>query len=101
MKATNVVTYLASPIASPDGWSAETVFLFGKLEIDDVTVGWGEAYTLENRERAIEEIILSLGSALVSLPEEIRRAFRRHRAAKMARNFPALISPLRWEPSTS
>ena len=88
MKVTNVGTYLIDQVESQDGWSSGKKFLFVKLETDEGLVGWGEAYAVGHRERAIEEIIRSLGRALVTLPEASPRGFRRHIAFQLAHKHP-------------
>lgn len=75
MKITNVTPYLVGPKSSTDGWSRGQIVVFVKLETDTGLVGWGEAYALSDRERAIREIILALGEALKQMPAATPRAF--------------------------
>ena len=50
-----------------------TTYLLGTQESPD---GWGEAYALAGRERAIEQMILALGEALTGQPAAGPRSFR-------------------------
>jgi galactonate dehydratase len=66
MKITAVKTFLVQP---KQGKPA----LFIKLETDEGIHGWGEAYTLFARERALERMVLDLGEYLIDRdPFEIR-----------------------------
>ncbi|MEM7222336.1 MAG: mandelate racemase/muconate lactonizing enzyme family protein [Pseudomonadota bacterium] len=76
MTVSAVTTYLLPAAPPPDGWSSGKTFLFAKLEADDGQVGWGEAYALPGRERAIEELVLALGRAQVIGRGPSPRAFR-------------------------
>ena len=77
MKIVSVTTYLLGAQDSPDGWTTVKPFLFVKLATDAGLEGWGEAYVLAGRERAIEQMILSLGERLSGRPTAGPRAFRK------------------------
>ena len=76
MTVTAVTTYLVPAFPSADGWSGGKPFLLVKLETDGGLVGWGEAYALPGRERVIEELVLTLGRALLVGQTATPRAFR-------------------------
>jgi galactonate dehydratase len=76
LKITRIQTFLTLPTSSADGWSKIKPFLFVRLQTSDGIVGWGEAFTLDQRERGIEQIILSLGGQLMSCDDITPRAFR-------------------------
>ncbi len=66
MRVTHVQTYLVQPE------SAKTA-LFLKVDTDAGIHGWGEAYTLNGRERALERLVQDLGAYLVGQdPFQIR-----------------------------
>ncbi len=90
MKITGVTPFLVGPRASSDGWSRGQIVIFVKLETDAGVVGWGEAYALSHRQRAIGEIIVALGDALKQMPEATPRAFLRHIAKPMASRHPGI-----------
>ena len=54
------------------------VFVFCRIEADDRTVGWGEAYAIPRRERGIVEFIKSLGDMLKTLSDVTPLNFRRN-----------------------
>jgi galactonate dehydratase len=81
MRIANVTPFLVGPKPSSDGWSRGQIVVLVKLETDTGLIGWGEAYALNRRQRAIREIILELGEALKQMPEANPRAFL-HRVAK-------------------
>ena len=76
MKITNVTPFLVGPRPSVDGWSTGQIMVFVKLETETGLIGWGEAYALGHRQRAIREIIIALGEALKQMPQASPRAFR-------------------------
>ena len=76
MKIVSVTTYLLGAQDSPDGWTSVKPFLFVKLATDAGVEGWGEAYVLAGRERAVEQIALALGESLTGKPAAGPRAFR-------------------------
>ena len=90
MKIVTVTPYLVGPKPSSDGWSAGQIVIFVKLETDSGLIGWGEAYALEHRQRAISEIILALGAALKGMSEATPRAFLHRIAKPMASKHPGI-----------
>ena len=90
MKIMRVAPYLVGPKSSADGWSRGQTVIFVKLETDTGLTGWGEAYALSHRERAIREIIVALGDALKQMPEAAPRAFLRHIAKPMDSKHPGI-----------
>ena len=90
MKITRLQTFLTQPTKSDDGWMEIKPFLFVSLETDAGLTGWGEAFTLEHRERGIEEIILSLGKQLLDYGEINPRSFRNDIAKAVEANHPGL-----------
>ncbi len=90
MKITNVTPFLVGPKSSPDGWSRGQIVVFVKLETDTGLVGWGEAYALSHRERAIREIIVALGDTMKRMPEASPRAFMCCIAKPMASKHPGI-----------
>ena len=90
MKVTGVTPFLVGPRPSRDGWSRGQTVVFVKLETDTGLVGWGEAYALTHRARAIREIIVALGEAVKRMPEASPRAFTRHIAKPMASKHPGI-----------
>lgn len=55
-----VETWITNSIESDDRWSEIKPFLFVRLTTSDGIEGWGEAFTLPYREKAVNEIIHSL-----------------------------------------
>ncbi len=51
-------------------------FVFCRLEADDGTVGWGEAYGIPRRERGIAEFVKGLGGMLTALDDASPQRFR-------------------------
>jgi galactonate dehydratase len=90
MKITSVTPYLVGPKPSSDGWSKGQIVVFVKLETDTGYVGWGEAYALRHRQRAIREIIIALGEALKQLPEVSPRVFLRRIGKPMDSKHPSI-----------
>lgn len=81
MKIKTVTPFLVAPKPSADGWSRGRLVIFVKLETETGLVGWGEAYALDHRQRAIREILLSLGAALMQMDDATPRGFL-HKIAK-------------------
>lgn len=75
MKIEKVTPYLIAARPSADGWSQGQIVILVRLESDTGLVGWGEAYALMHRQRAIREIIRSLGEALTGLEGAAPRRF--------------------------
>lgn len=90
MKITSVTPYLVGPRPSADGWSQGQIVIFVKLETDTGLAGWGEAYALDQRQRACCEIIVALGEALKQMPEASPRAFLHHVAKPMDSKHPGI-----------
>ncbi len=84
MNITKIKTYLVGATASLDGWTDIKPLLFVKIETDAGLHGWGEAYVLEGRERAIEQIVFLLAQGLTDREAPGPRAFRRHTAFRIA-----------------
>lgn len=60
-------TWITNPTLSDDGWSEIKPFLFLRLTTDNGVEGWGEAFTLPLREKAVMEMIHSLINAISSI----------------------------------
>jgi galactonate dehydratase len=90
MKIASVTPFLVGPEPSSDGWSRGQIVIFVKLETDTGLVGWGEAYALSHRQRAICEIIMALGEALQRMPDASPRAFLRRVARFMDSKHPGI-----------
>ena len=90
MRIINVTPYLVGPRPSSDGWSMGQIVIFVKLETDTGLVGWGEAYALAHRQRAICEIITSKGEALKQMTDATPRAFLHHIAKPMDSKHPGI-----------
>lgn len=90
MKVTGVTTFMVGPQPSSDGWSKGQIVIFVKLETDTGLVGWGEAYALDVRQKAICEIILSLGEALKQIADPTPRAFLYNLAKPMETKHPGI-----------
>jgi len=65
MKVTDVKTFLVSPENPQAGFIGGKHWLFVKVETDAGISGWGEAYTLLDRDRAIERQVLEMARYLV------------------------------------
>lgn len=81
MRIRSITPFLVAARPSPDGWSRGRMTVFVKLQSEAGLVGWGEAYALDHRQRAIREIIVALGDALRQMEEATPRGFL-HRVAK-------------------
>ena len=84
MKIVQLETFLTKPSISPDGWASVKPLLFVKLVTDSGITGWGEAYTLQGRERAMQELILSLGRELIAKTMATPNAWRRYAQREFA-----------------
>lgn len=74
MKVTDVQTFLVCPVSHREGMTGGKNWLFVKVETDESTVGWGEAYTQLDRDRNIEQHVHDLKRYLVGRdPARIRR----------------------------
>ena len=67
MKIAGVETFLTGPARDSVNGARSTPFLLVCLHSSDGLCGWGEAMTLDQRERGIEEIILSLARAAIAV----------------------------------
>jgi len=90
MKIVNVTPFLVGPRSTSDGWSMGKIVIFVKLETDTGLVGWGEAYALAHRQRAIYEIIIAKGEALKQMDDATPRAFLHHIANPMDSKHPGI-----------
>lgn len=61
----SVETFLVPGDQRPDNWCRRKPFLFVRVETTSGCVGWGESYTLNNRERAAVALVESLGEKLI------------------------------------
>lgn len=90
MKIASVTPFLIRPKPTADGWSMGQIVVFVKLVTDSGLIGWGEAYALSHREKAIREIIVTLGEALKEMPEATPRAFLTRIAKPMDSKHPGI-----------
>ena len=65
MKIADVKGFLVHPPPSKRGWSISKHLLFVKVGTDEGIEGWGEAFTLKDRERNIHQNITNLSRYLV------------------------------------
>jgi galactonate dehydratase len=76
MKITNITSYLFRP-SSEKGWMAQNIqkhWLFVKVETNEGISGWGESFTLKDRERSISQHISELAPYLLGRdPNQIKR----------------------------
>ena len=63
----NLETWITSPAKGGDGWGEVKSCLFVSLTTKEGAVGWGEAFVLPYREKAVAEIIHALGRAAGTL----------------------------------
>jgi galactonate dehydratase len=61
-----VETWVTGSAPSDDGWGDVKPFLFVRLTTSDGTIGWGEAFVLPCREKAVAEIIQALGQVIMA-----------------------------------
>ncbi len=71
MKIKSVKTYLVDATDT-----LVKAFVFCRVEADDGTVGWGEAYAIPRRQRGIAEFVNGLGAMLTDLDEATPENFR-------------------------
>ena len=71
MAIQDVTTYLVDATEE-----LHKTFIFCRVETDDGTVGWGEAYAIPRRERGIAEFVKGLGDMLMSLDDTSPQSFR-------------------------
>ncbi len=60
MKITNIKSFLVHPFSSNSDWIIQKHWLLVKVETDNGIEGWGEAFTLKDRERSITQHITEL-----------------------------------------
>ncbi|MEQ8653113.1 MAG: mandelate racemase/muconate lactonizing enzyme family protein [Kiloniellales bacterium] len=75
MDLASVSCFLAGGGDSPDGWTAIKPILLVKVTAEDGTIGWGEAYVLTGRTKAVGALIQALGGGFRGRPAT-PRAFR-------------------------
>ena len=90
MKIVDVTPFMVGPKPTSDGWSAGQIVVFVKLKTETGLVGWGEAYAIEHRTRAICELIRALGDALMEMAEATPRGFRHRVAGHMEDKHPSI-----------
>lgn len=71
-----VETWITAPAKGGGGWGEVKPCLLLRLTTDDAIAGWGEAFILPCREKAVAEIIHALGHAAASLQSASPWAFR-------------------------
>ena len=75
MKITKIKSYLYHPSSAKD-WMLQNIqkhWLFIKIETDEGITGWGESFTLKNRERCIAQHISELSPYLIGRdPNQIK-----------------------------
>ena len=60
MKITDIKSFLVRPGQSKNGWQVAKHLLLVKVETDEGIVGWGEAFTLVDREKSIVQNLANL-----------------------------------------
>jgi len=71
-----VETWITAPAKGGGGWSEVKPCLLLRVTTDGGEAGWGEAFVLPCREKAVAEIIHALGQAAASLQSASPWAFR-------------------------
>lgn len=90
MRIVALSPFLVAPRPSADGWSRGQICILVRLETESGLVGWGEAYALPHRQRAIREIILALGAALMEMGDASPRRFLHRIAGPMMSKHPGI-----------
>ena len=90
MKITGVQTFVLSPRPPKGGWNVSKHLLLLKVETDEGIVGWGEAFSLVDREKSIVENIASLARYLIGKNPFHIKAFTTWACIKFAEKRPAL-----------
>ena len=74
LRITDIKTYIVPMVPAEEGkFNKSKPFLFVKLETNKGIYGWGEAYTLPNRERSIQMHIEELKTQLINYdPSKIK-----------------------------
>lgn len=57
MKITEIKIYFVAPPETKTGWIIQKHWLFIRIKTDDGITGWGEAFTLKDRERSLGQLI--------------------------------------------
>ena len=74
MKIKDIRSFLVHPSSRTNHWIMQKHFLFVKVVTDEGIVGWGEAFTLKDRERSITQHISDLTRYLIGKnPFQIKR----------------------------
>jgi galactonate dehydratase len=74
MKIKDVQSFLVHPTSQRSHWIMQKHFILVKVETDQGIVGWGEAFTLKDRERSITQHIADLRRYLIGKdPFRIKR----------------------------
>jgi galactonate dehydratase len=60
MKIRNIKSFLVHPSATKGSWVVSKNWLLIKVETDEGIEGWGEAFTLKDRERSINQYVADL-----------------------------------------
>ncbi|MEM6656821.1 MAG: mandelate racemase/muconate lactonizing enzyme family protein [Pseudomonadota bacterium] len=71
-------TWMTSPAKGGDGWGEVKTCLFVCVTTSEGLVGWGEAFVLPCREKAVAEIIHALGRSAGEMQAVSPQAFRNH-----------------------
>ena len=72
----NLDTWITASAKGSDGWGEMKSCLFVRLTTKDGIIGWGEAFVLPCREKAVAEIIHALGRSAGTLKKISPWAFR-------------------------
>ncbi len=68
MNLASVSCFLAGGGDSPDGWTAIKPILLVKATAEDGTIGWGEAYVLTGRTKAVGALVQAMGGGFRGRP---------------------------------
>jgi galactonate dehydratase len=90
MKITAVKTFLVHPVRPSEGWNVAKHFLLVKVETDEGLHGWGEAFTLVDREKAIAGLVGSLARYLADRDPFQIKAFVRGAVTRFAEGRPSV-----------
>jgi galactonate dehydratase len=90
VKITGIQSFVVSPTPPKQGWRVSKHLLLLKVETDEGIVGWGEAFSLRDREKSIVENISSLGRYLIGRNPFHIKAFTTWACTKFAEGRPAL-----------
>jgi galactonate dehydratase len=90
MKITAVKTFLLRPARPSEGWNVAKHFLLVKVETDEGIHGWGESFTLVDREKAIAGLVGSLARYLTGRDPFQIKAFVRAAVTRFAEGRPSV-----------